>query len=141
MASNTIDHVSECSVGEIRLLVKILRIPPSNIDLLIVFQGILHAISELPTRLKRPNVFKRLFTSYAKPRAEFCLIHKQLSPKIVHSLFSLIALECGYFLNTLANNEHLLTNSQIGLVNRLRNIHRFWLKPDVFKKTFGEKCY
>ena len=136
-----IDHISECSLPEVRLLTKILQAPPDHPDPLGHFRGtILNGINALPSRLKKPNALLGIFKPYAKGREPLCTLHQGLHPKIVHSAFTLLALEVGFHLNKVASNEHLLTEPQIERVWRLRLLHLLWLDASTFEQTFGRSA-
>lgn len=136
----SIDHISECSVCEVRLLAKILQAPPDHPDPLGHFSGtILDGINALPSRLKKPNALLGILKPYLK-RAPLCKLHQGLHPKIVHSVFTLLALEVGFHLNQVASNEHLLTERQIERVWRLRLLHLLWLDVSTFEETFGRSA-
>jgi hypothetical protein len=132
-------HISECSVGEIRLLTCILQILPNENDIFVYLGNTAAAIEALPSRLQKPNLITRIFQNYAKPRAQLCGIHQDLHPKIVASVFTLIALEAGTHLNNLASRADLLSDDQIEMIRRLRHLHILWLEEGVYKMTFGEE--
>ena len=131
-------HISECSVGEVRLLVKTMQYQLENPDVLSQFRStIIGGIKELPSRLQRPSALMSILKPHIKPKAPMCDLHRGIHPKIVHSLFTLIALEVGVQLNKLAANEHLLTEPQIQLVWRLRDLHSLWLDANTYEENFG----
>ena len=139
--NKNIDHISECSLPEVGLLSKILQAPPDHPDPLVHFRGtILNGINDLPSRLKKPNALLGLLKPYAKGREPLCTLHQGLHPKIVHSVFTLLALEVGFHLNKVASNEHLLTEPQIERVWRLRLLHLLWLDASTFEETFGRSA-
>ena len=139
--NKNIDHISECSLPEVRLLTKILQAPPDHPDPLGHFRGtILTGIIDLPSRLKKPNALLGLLKPYAKGREPLCTLHQGLHPKIVHSVFTLLALEVGFHLNKVASHEHLLTESQVERVWRLRLLHLLWLDVSTFEETFGRSA-
>ena len=133
-----IGHISECSVVEVRILAPILSLNPDNPDPLSHFAGtVLNGIKKLPKRLQRPGALMSIIKPYAKSRAPLCDLHHGLHPKIIASLFTLIALEVGYHLNRLANNMHMLTEDQVQLVLRLRQMHLLWHEKETYERTFG----
>jgi hypothetical protein len=132
-------HISECSVGEVRLLTGVLQILPTENDVFVYLGNTAAAIEALPNRLQKPNLITRIFQNYAKPRAPLCAIHQDLHPKIVASVFILIALEVGAHLNKLAGRADLLSDDQIEMIRRLRHLHILWLEERIYEMTFGDE--
>ena len=129
--------LSNISSIEISTLTHILQLLP-NEDNDAYRTRVAEATTTLPSHLKRPNRLSLLFLSGPAASQPLCAIHRPLNHILIHSIFTLVAIEAGLRLNSLVANNHRLSPSQWDLISRVRSLHALWLNPVTYRKTFLE---
>lgn len=130
-----------------RLLTDVLQLKASE-DPILYSNRVLALIEDLPSRLKSPSLLKRLVRSSknyddGRPRDQrgpLCPLHHKLNASIIHKLFTLLALEVGRHLNTLARQHESMNDSEQETILRLRALHAIWYQADQFEIFFYQKA-
>jgi hypothetical protein len=123
---------------EISYLTRILRLLPDADPIIYTNRvTVLLSSSRTPSSLKRPCRLFTLFRRSTTPDAPLlCALHRRLNASTVHWLFSRLTREVGRHLNSLVLNRQLLNAEQQELVERLRELHALWFRPEDYAKSF-----
>lgn len=147
MRNTSIHNPEHLNYNEIKLLTRLLSLPPD--------QGLTEewlkdqktTISRFPTQLLRPSSFMSRLSIIGKSTLDaecdphLCRSHKLLSPHLIDMIFFLVRAETTVHIETLAQNKEKLSPEVLAFLSRMEAVNSLWMDPDLYRVKFGATPY